>query len=70
LNEVLSSDLAFADFLNTRKAWKVRMESPERDKWSRRRLARELYESETIRLRTVLRLAGRADQIEKERKQA
>lgn len=66
----LSSDLAFADFLNTRKPWKVRMESPDRDKWSRRRLERELYESETTRLRAVLRLAAAADQIENERKQA
>jgi hypothetical protein len=62
----LSSDLAFAEFLATRKSWKVRMESPDRRKWSSRQLARELYESETDRLRGVLRLAAQADQIEKE----
>lgn len=64
----LSSDIAFTEFLASRKGWRVRMESPDRVKWSRARLARELYESETDRLRAVLRLAVRADQIEREQR--
>lgn len=66
IGEQLSSDIAFAEFLATRRVWKVRMESPDRVKWSTRRLARELYDGETERLRGVLRLAALADQIEKE----
>jgi hypothetical protein len=66
IGEQLSSDVAFTEFLATRKVWKVRMEDPAQVKWSSRRLARELYESETDRLRGVLRLAAQADQIEKE----
>lgn len=54
MDEMLSSDLAFRDFLVTRQPWKVRMESPDRVRWPRKRLAQFLYEEETEQMRGVL----------------
>ena len=57
---LLSADLDFADFMKTRRLWKVEAESPDRDKWPSSRLKTYLYEQETEDLlKQVSKLNGR-----------